>query len=118
MCDDHVIRSVRRKVAVALTRRLGGTLAVAPGGLPGLHDVPVDFTWVAHRLAWLPADAAVLAGYVIAARRFEISRPRSTAAGAVAGASAAHISAAPATAADPNEPNEPKRADALKSADS
>jgi peptidoglycan/LPS O-acetylase OafA/YrhL len=57
---------------VALMTLSGGTLAVAPGGLPGLHDAPVDLAWVAHRLAWLPAYVAVLAAYVIVARRFEI----------------------------------------------
>jgi hypothetical protein len=54
----------------------GGTLVVAPGGLPGLHDAPVDLAWVAHRLTWLPIYVAVLGAYVTVARRFEISRPR------------------------------------------
>jgi hypothetical protein len=61
---------------VALMTLSGGTLAVAPGGLPGLHDAPVDLAWVAHRLAWLPLYLAVLVAYVTVARRFEISRPR------------------------------------------
>jgi peptidoglycan/LPS O-acetylase OafA/YrhL len=60
---------------VALMTLSGGALAVAPGGLPGLHGAPVDLVWVAHRLAWLPVYAAVLVAYVTVARRFEISRP-------------------------------------------
>ncbi|HEU5160686.1 MAG TPA: acyltransferase [Streptosporangiaceae bacterium] len=59
---------------VALMTLSGGALAVAAGGLPGLHDAPVDLAWVAHRLAWLPVYGAVLAAYVVAARRFEMPR--------------------------------------------
>jgi fucose 4-O-acetylase-like acetyltransferase len=63
---------------VALMTLSGGTLALAPGGLPGLHDAPVDLGWAAHRLAWLPVYVGVLGAYVIAARRFEIPRPGGT----------------------------------------
>ncbi len=63
---------------VALMTLSGGALKFAPGGLPGLHDVPADLGWAAHRLAWLPVYVLVLAAYVAAARRFEISRPRGT----------------------------------------
>jgi peptidoglycan/LPS O-acetylase OafA/YrhL len=61
---------------VALMTLSGGALAFAPGGLPGLHDEPADLGWAAHRLAWLPVYVAVLAGYVLAARRFETPRGR------------------------------------------
>jgi hypothetical protein len=61
---------------VALMTLSGGALALAPGGLPGLHDAPVDLGWAAHRLAWLPVYGAVLAAYVAAARRFETPRAR------------------------------------------
>jgi Acyltransferase family len=44
------------------------------GALPGLHDVPDRPSWVLHRLAWLPAFAAVLAVCLAVFRRFE--RPR------------------------------------------
>jgi fucose 4-O-acetylase-like acetyltransferase len=59
---------------VALMTLSGGALLPAPRGLPGLHDVPAGLGWAAHRLAWLPAYLAVLACYVAAARRFEVSR--------------------------------------------
>lgn len=61
---------------VALMTLSGAALALAPGGLPGLHDAPVDLGWVAHRLAWLPVYVATLAAYVAVARRFEIPRRR------------------------------------------
>jgi hypothetical protein len=44
------------------------------GALPGLNDVPDHPSWVLHRLAWLPAFAAVLAVCLAVFRRFE--RPR------------------------------------------
>jgi len=56
---------------VSLVALSGITLALAPAGLPGLHDAPDSMGWVLHRLAWLPLDAAVLAGMVAVTRRFE-----------------------------------------------
>ncbi|MFF4122945.1 acyltransferase [Microbispora rosea] len=50
-------------------------LRLAGGALPGLHTVPGDPGWVAARLAWLPAFAAVLAVFVAAFRRHETRRP-------------------------------------------
>ncbi|HEX6468974.1 MAG TPA: acyltransferase [Streptosporangiaceae bacterium] len=61
---------------VALMTLSGGTLLLARHGLPGLHDVPAGLGWAAHRVAWLPAYLAVLACYVAAARRFEVSTGR------------------------------------------
>jgi Acyltransferase family len=49
----------------------GAALALAPTGVPGLHDAPDGPLWVVDRLAWFPAYAAVLAGFVVLARRFE-----------------------------------------------
>jgi hypothetical protein len=34
---------------------------LAIGWLPGLHTAPANAWWVAERLAWLPAFAAMLA---------------------------------------------------------
>ena len=70
---------------VALMALSGVALAVAPGGVPGLHDAPDDLAWVPWRLAWLPAHLAVLGGFVAAARRFEGSwrLPRPVAAAVV-----------------------------------
>jgi len=50
------------------------------GRLPGLHTAPSSLTWVAERLAWLPAFAVVLAFLWFAARRAEspVRRPRRT----------------------------------------
>jgi peptidoglycan/LPS O-acetylase OafA/YrhL len=56
---------------IALATLTGATLLLAPGGLPGLHDAPDGLGWVLHRLAWFPAQLAVLAGYVLLVRRFE-----------------------------------------------
>jgi hypothetical protein len=56
---------------VSLMALSGVTLAVAPAGLPGLHDAPDSLAWVLYRLAWLPLHAAVLAGMVALTRRFE-----------------------------------------------
>jgi Acyltransferase family len=61
---------------VALMTLTGATLALVPSGLPGLHDTPDGPGWVLHRVEWFPAQVAVLAGYVMLARRFESrSRP-------------------------------------------
>jgi peptidoglycan/LPS O-acetylase OafA/YrhL len=59
---------------IALVTLTGATLLLAPGGLPGLHDAPDGPGWVLHRMAWFPAQLAVLAGYVLLARRFEAPR--------------------------------------------
>jgi peptidoglycan/LPS O-acetylase OafA/YrhL len=56
---------------IALMTLSGAALALAPGGLPGLHDAPLDIGWALARLAWLPAYVAVLAAYVLLARRAE-----------------------------------------------
>ena len=56
---------------IALVTLTGATLVLAPGGLPGLHDTPDGIGWVLHRMAWFPAQLAVLAGFVLLARRFE-----------------------------------------------
>jgi peptidoglycan/LPS O-acetylase OafA/YrhL len=56
---------------IALLTLTGATLVLAPRGLPGLHDAPDGMGWVLHRVAWFPAHLAVLAGYVVLARRFE-----------------------------------------------
>jgi peptidoglycan/LPS O-acetylase OafA/YrhL len=71
---------------IALMTLSGVALALAPGGLPGLHTAPVDLGWVSHRLAWLPVYVLVLGAYVALARRFEsparqskaLPRPRSS----------------------------------------
>ncbi|WP_460340691.1 acyltransferase family protein [Actinoallomurus acanthiterrae] len=48
------------------------TVAALPfGTLPGLHDRPGDWTWVAARVAWLPVFALVLIGCRAVFRRFE-----------------------------------------------
>jgi peptidoglycan/LPS O-acetylase OafA/YrhL len=49
----------------------GAALALAPSGVPGLHDTPDGLGWILDRLAWFPVYAAVLAGCVALARRFE-----------------------------------------------
>jgi hypothetical protein len=49
----------------------GVTLALAPHGLPGLHDVAGGPVWILLRVAWLPVYLAVLAGCVTVFRRFE-----------------------------------------------
>jgi hypothetical protein len=49
----------------------GLTRALAPHGLPGLHDLPGGATWILLRLAWLPVYLAVLGGCVLIFRRFE-----------------------------------------------
>ena len=56
---------------IALMLLSGVTLALAPSGLPGLHDTPGSLTWVACRLGWLVLHLVVLGGLVAAARRFE-----------------------------------------------
>jgi peptidoglycan/LPS O-acetylase OafA/YrhL len=56
---------------IALVSLSQATLLAVPGGLPGLHDVPDGLSWVLARFAWLPVYAAVLAGWVALARRFE-----------------------------------------------
>ena len=56
---------------IALMLLSGVTLALAPEGLPGLHDAPGSLTWVACRFAWLGVHLVVLGGLVAAARRFE-----------------------------------------------
>jgi hypothetical protein len=56
---------------IALMLLSGVTLAIAPYGLPGLHDVPADLAWVGFRLGWLAVHAVVLGGLVMLARRFE-----------------------------------------------
>lgn len=62
---------------LALLAVSGAALLVAPGGLPGLHDQPDSLIWVLHRAAWFPVYAAVLAGFVLTARRYEqASAPR------------------------------------------
>ncbi|WP_308206868.1 acyltransferase family protein [Actinoallomurus rhizosphaericola] len=48
------------------------TLATRPfDRLPGLHDVPDHWSWIAARMAWLPAFASVLAVCLAMFRRFE-----------------------------------------------
>ena len=64
---------------VALMLLSAGTLALAPGGLPGLHTVPTGPGWVGYRLAWLPVHLLVLAALVVWARRYE--QPRRAARG-------------------------------------
>jgi peptidoglycan/LPS O-acetylase OafA/YrhL len=59
---------------IALMTLSGGAQAIAPAAVPGLHTTPADLGWVLARLAWLPAYAAVLAAYVLLARRFENRR--------------------------------------------
>jgi peptidoglycan/LPS O-acetylase OafA/YrhL len=56
---------------IALMLLSGVTLAIAPYGLPGLHDVPADLAWVGWRLGWLAVHAVVLGGLVVLARRFD-----------------------------------------------
>jgi hypothetical protein len=56
---------------IALMLVSGTALALAPGGLPGLHDAPANLGWVAHRLEWFWVYAAVLGLCVVVARRFE-----------------------------------------------
>src|SRR5262249_48971572 len=56
---------------VALLMLSAGTLALHPAGLPGLHDAPTDLTWVAYRLAWLPACLLLRGTAVLVARRVE-----------------------------------------------
>jgi len=51
-----------------LTVTMAGLLA---GRLAGLHTAPTRLTWVAERLAWLPAFAAVLAALWLIFRRAE-----------------------------------------------
>jgi fucose 4-O-acetylase-like acetyltransferase len=51
-----------------LTVTMAGLLA---GRLAGLHTAPTSLTWVAERLAWLPAFAAVLAVLWLVFRRAE-----------------------------------------------
>ncbi len=47
------------------------------GRLPGLHTAPASAVWIAERIAWLPAFAAVLAVLWLVFRRFERApRPR------------------------------------------
>jgi fucose 4-O-acetylase-like acetyltransferase len=47
------------------------TAGLLAGRLAGLHTAPTSFTWVAERLAWLPAFAAVLAALWFVFRRAE-----------------------------------------------
>ncbi|MEV5748657.1 acyltransferase [Actinoallomurus sp. NPDC052308] len=48
------------------------TIVTRPfGRLPGLHDVPDHWSWIAARMAWLPAFASVLAGCRAVFQRFE-----------------------------------------------
>jgi peptidoglycan/LPS O-acetylase OafA/YrhL len=57
---------------VATLALAGSALVVSPAGpVPGLLDAPDDPAWLLHRLAWFPVYAAVLAGFVALARRFE-----------------------------------------------
>lgn len=56
---------------VALLALSGAALLVAPGGVPGLVDVPDRLGWVALRLGWLPVQLALLGAFVLLARRFE-----------------------------------------------
>ena len=56
-------------IAVAM---LGGLF----GRLPGLHTAPSSLTWIAERLAWLPAFAVALAIVWTVVRRAE--QPRVT----------------------------------------
>jgi Acyltransferase family len=52
------------------------------GRLPGLHTAPTSAAWIAERIAWLPAFAAVLAVLWLVFHRFERAprrRPRSQA---------------------------------------
>ena len=56
-----------------LTVTMAGLLA---GRLAGLDTAPTSLTWVAERLAWLPAFAAALAVFWIVFRRAERA-PRS-----------------------------------------
>ena len=51
-----------------LTVTMAGLLA---GPLAGLHTAPTSLTWVAERLAWLPAFAALLAALWLIFRRAE-----------------------------------------------
>jgi fucose 4-O-acetylase-like acetyltransferase len=60
---------------IALMTLSGGAQALAPGAVPGLHTPPVDLGWVLQRLGWLPVYVAVLAGFVVLARRYEMPRP-------------------------------------------
>jgi hypothetical protein len=82
---------------VALMAISGLALAVAPGGVPGLHDAPDDLAWVLWRLAWLPVHLAVLGGFVVAARRFEgpwrLPRPAEAAVVVLAAGFAAYAAA-------------------------
>ena len=52
------------------------TAGLAVGRLPGLHTAPAHLSWVAERLAWLPAFAVALAVLWLVFRRAERA-PRS-----------------------------------------
>ncbi|WP_433174248.1 acyltransferase family protein [Actinoallomurus sp. CA-150999] len=53
------------------------TVAALPfSALPGLHDRPGDWTWIAARAVWLPVFAVVLAGCRAIFWRFESPRRR------------------------------------------
>jgi hypothetical protein len=56
---------------IALMSLSGAAQALAPSAVPGLHDTPSGLGWLAHRIAWFPVYALVLAGYVLLARRAE-----------------------------------------------
>lgn len=56
---------------IALLTLSGGMLALVPGGVPGLHGVPMDLGWVACRAGWLLAQLVLLGCLVAVARRFE-----------------------------------------------
>lgn len=83
---------------IAMMTLTGVTLALAPGGIPGLHDTPDSVGWVLLRVAAFPVHAAVLCGFVALARRFEdpwtsIRSSGRTAAGLLATAFAAFAAA-------------------------
>jgi hypothetical protein len=69
---------------IALMLLSGVTLAIAPYGLPGLHDVPADLAWVGWRFGWLAVHVVVLGGLVAVVRRFESPWTRMPRAGKVA----------------------------------
>jgi fucose 4-O-acetylase-like acetyltransferase len=56
---------------IALMSLSGAAQAVSPSAVPGLHDSPDGLGWLAHRIAWFPVYALVLAGFVLLARRAE-----------------------------------------------
>jgi len=56
---------------IALMSLSGAAQALAPSAVPGLHDPPSGLGWLAHRIAWFPVYALVLAGYVLLVRRAE-----------------------------------------------